>query len=74
MEENASRNLLLLLEQFKTPVIPYFSIFNRIKPQKHPMSGFLMEENPGRTLFSHNKQYKTLAVPWPYLILAFLSI
>ena len=51
MEENASRNLLLLLEQFKTPVVPYFSIFNRIKPQEHLMSEFLMEENPSHTLF-----------------------
>ena len=63
MEENASRNLLLLLEQFKTPVVPYFSIFNRITPQEHLMSGFLKEENPSRTLFLHIEQYKTLAVP-----------
>ena len=71
MEENASRNLFLLLEQFKTPVIPYFSIFNRIKPEEHLMSGFLMEENPSNTLFLYIEQYKTLAVPQPYLILAF---
>ena len=71
MEENASLNLLLLLEQFKTPVIPYFSIFNRIKPEEHLMSGFLMEENPSNTLFLYIEQYKTLAVPQPYLILAF---
>ena len=51
MEENASRNLFLLLEQFKTPLVPYFSIFNRIKPQEHLISGFLMKENPSRTLF-----------------------
>ena len=63
MEENASCNLLLLLEQFKIPVIPYFSIFNRIKPQEHLLSGFLMEENPSRTLFLSIEQYKTLAVP-----------
>ena len=63
MEENASRNLLLLLEQFKTPVVPYFSIFNRITPQEHLMSGFLMEENPRRTLFFPIEQCKTLAVP-----------
>ena len=63
MEENASPNLSLLLEQFKTPVVPYFSIFNRIKPQEHLMSGFLMEENPSRTLFLPIEQYKTLAVP-----------
>ena len=63
MEENASRNLLLLLEQFKTPVLPYFSNFNRIKPQEHLMSGFLMEPNSSRTLFLHIEQYKTLAVP-----------
>ena len=63
MEENASRNLLLLLEQFKTPAVPYFSIFNRITPQEHLMSGFLMEENPSRTLFLHIEQYKTVAVP-----------
>ena len=63
MKENANCNLLLLLEQFKTPVVPYFSIFNRIKPQEHLMSGFLMEENPSRTLFLHIEQYKTLAVP-----------
>ena len=59
MEENASRNLLLLLEQFKTPVVPYFSIFNRIKPQEHLLSGFLIEENPSRTLFLPIEQYKT---------------
>ena len=63
MEENASRNLLLVLEQFKTPVLPYFSIFNRITPQEHLMSGFLMEENPSRTLFLYIEQNKTLAVP-----------
>ena len=63
MEENASRNLLLLLEQFNTPVVPYFSIFNRIKPQEHLMSRFLMEENLIRTLFLHIEQNKTLAVP-----------
>ena len=53
MEENASRNLFLLLEQFKTPFVPYFSIFNRVKPQEQIMSGFLMEEIPSRTLFLH---------------------
>ena len=64
MEENASRNLFLLLEQFKTPAVPYFSIFIRIKPQWHLMLGFLMEENPSRTLFWLFEQYKTLAVPF----------
>ena len=64
MEENASRNLPLLLEQFKTPVVPYFSIFNRIKPQEHLMSKFLMEENPSHTLFLPTEQYKTLNVPY----------
>ena len=63
MEENASRNLSLLLEQFKTPVVPYFSIFNRIKPQEHLLSGFLIEENPSRTSFLPIEQYKTLAIP-----------
>ena len=63
MEENTSRNLFLLLEQFKTPVVPYFTIFNRIKPKEHFMSGILMEENPSRTLFLYIEQYKTLAVP-----------
>ena len=63
MEENASCNFFLLLEQFKTPVVPYFSIFNRITPQEHLMSGFLMGENPCRTLFLPIEQYKTLAVP-----------
>ena len=63
MEENASCNFFLLLEQFKTPVVPYFSIFNRITPQEHLMSGFLMEENPSRTLFLPIEQYKTLGVP-----------
>ena len=63
MEENASCNLFWLLEQFKTPVVPYFSTFNRIKPQEHLTPGFLMEENPSRTLFLAIEQYKTLAVP-----------
>ena len=63
MEENTSRKLPLLLEQFKTPVVPYFSIFNRIKPQEYLLSEFLMEENPSRTLFLAIEQYKTLAVP-----------
>ena len=63
MEENASHNLSLLLEQFKTPVVPYFSILNRIKPQEHLFSGFLMKENTSRTLFLPIEQYKTLAVP-----------
>ena len=63
MEKNASRNLLLLLEQFETLVVPYFSIFNRITVQEHLMSGFLMEENPSRTFFLHIEHYKTLAVP-----------
>ena len=63
MEKDASRNLPLLLEQFKTPVVPYFSIFNKIKPQEHLMSGFLMEGNPSRTLFFHIEQCKTLAIP-----------
>ena len=62
MEENASCNLFWLLEQFKTPVVPYFSIFNRTEPQEHLMSGFLMEENPSHTLFLLFEQYKTLAV------------
>ena len=71
MEENASCNFFLLLEQFKTPVVPYFSIFNRITPQEHLMSGFLMEENPSffplqNTLFLHIEQYKTLTVPLGY--------
>ena len=61
MEENASCNLFLLFEQFKTP--RYFSIFNRIEPQEHLMSGFLMEENSSRTLFLPIEQHKTLAVP-----------
>ena len=63
MEENASRNLLLLLEQFKTPAVLYFSIFNRITRQEHLMSEFLMEENPSRTLFLHIEQYKAPALP-----------
>ena len=63
MEENASRNLFLLLEQFETPVVPYFSIFNRRKPRDQLMSGILMEENPSHTLFLHIEQYKTLTVP-----------
>ena len=63
MEENPICNLRLLLEQFKTPVVPYFSIFNRIPSQEHLMSGFLMEENPSGTLFLHIEQYKTLTVP-----------
>ena len=60
MEENASCNFFLLLEQFKTPVLPYFSIFNKITPQEHLLSGFLMGENPSRTLFLPIEQYKTL--------------
>ena len=64
MEENASCNFFLLLEQFKIPVVPYFSIFNIIKPQEHLMSGFLMEQNSSRTLFLHIEQYRTLAVPY----------
>ena len=40
MQENVNCNLFLLLEQFKAPVVPYFSIFNSIKPQEHLMSGF----------------------------------
>ena len=63
MEENTNCNLFLLLEQSKAPVVPYFSIFNRIKPKEHLLSGFLMEENPSRTLFLSIEQYKTLAVP-----------
>ena len=63
MEGNTSHNLLLLLEQFKTPAVPYFSIFNRITHQEHLMSEFLMEENSSRNLFLHIEQYKTLAIP-----------
>ena len=63
MEENAGPNLSLLLEQFKTAVVLYFSIFNRIKSQEHLLSGFLIEESPSRTLFLAIEQYKTLAVP-----------
>ena len=63
MEKSASRNLFLLFEQYKTPVVSYFSIFNKIEPQQHLISGFLMEENPSRTLFLPIEQYKTLAVP-----------
>ena len=62
MEENTSRNLFLLFEQFKTPFVPCFSIFNRIEPQEHLMSEFLMEENPSHALFLPFEQYKTLAV------------
>ena len=63
MEQIASRNFFLLLQQLKTPVVPYFSIFNRIKPKELLMSEFLMEENRSRTLFLHIEQYRTLAVP-----------
>ena len=63
MEENTSRNLFVLFEQFKTPFVPCFSIFNRIEPQEHLMSEFLMEENPSHILFLPIEQYKTLAVP-----------
>ena len=63
MEGNASRNLFLFLEQFETLVVPYFSNFNKIKPQEHLMSRFLMEGNHSRILFLHIEQYKTLAVP-----------
>ena len=62
MEENASRNLFLLLERFETPVVPYYT-FNRIEPQEHLMLGFLMEENRSCILFLHIEQYNTLAVP-----------
>ena len=51
------------LRHIISPVVPYFSIFNRITPQEHLMSGFLMEENPSHTLFLPIEQYKTLAVP-----------
>ena len=74
MEENASRNLPLLLQQFKTPVVAYFGIFNRIKPEEHLMSKFLLQGNSSSTLFLPIEQYKTLAAPQPYLILAFSSI
>ena len=63
MEENANCNLFLLLEQFKTLVVPHFTIFNRITPQEHLMSGFLMKENPSRALSLPIEQHKTLAVP-----------
>ena len=35
MDENRSRNLFLLLEQYKTSAVPYFGVLNRLKLQAY---------------------------------------
>ena len=35
MEENPSRTLYFIFEQYKTPIVPYFSISNSLKPQSY---------------------------------------
>ena len=44
MENKSSRNLFLHYQQVKTPAVPYFRILNRIEPQQHLISEFLIEE------------------------------
>ena len=51
-----------IFKQYKTPAVPYFSILNRIEPQQHLISGFLIEENPSSTLFQHSEWKKYAAV------------
>ena len=51
MKKTPNRNLFFLFEQCNTLAVPYFSIFNRTEPQQHLILGFLIEENPSRTLF-----------------------
>ena len=55
MENKSSRNLFLHYQQVKTPAVPYFRILNRIEPQQHLISEFLIEENLSSNLFQHLK-------------------
>ena len=54
--QDPNRTLFQHFEQIKSPVITYFSVFNRKKPQQHLDATFLLKEHPS---FSH-----TLAVAY----------
>ena len=76
MKENASRTLHFLFKQYKTPIVPYFSISNSLKLQPYFILAFQIEKKTAVTYFSifnirklqpylnfAVKQYKTAAVP-----------
>ena len=59
MKKSPSRTLFLLFEQYKTLAVPYFSILNRIEPQQHLISGFLIKQNPSSTRLFKTAIYGT---------------
>ena len=62
MEKNPAVTSFCFLNN--TQALAYFSIFNRIEPQQHLISEFLMEENLSHNLFLPIEPYKTIAVPY----------
>ena len=50
-------------KNIKAPTIPYFSIFNRTKPQQLLFRAFFNEKKPRYTLLLLFEQYNTSAVP-----------
>ena len=51
-----SRTLFWHFQQYKTPAVLYFSIFDRIKPQQYLIPAFSVKENPSLTLFLYFEQ------------------
>ena len=62
-KKDPSCTLFQHFQQNQTPAVPYYNIFNRLKPHHYLIITFLMEENPSLTSFQHFQQYKTPAVP-----------
>ena len=53
MKEIPSHTLFFLFEQYKTPVVPYFSISNSLKPQLFFILAYPIEWNSSSNLFQH---------------------
>ena len=81
----ASRHTLFhCFQWYKSPAVPYFSIFNSVNLQWYLISAFPMVKNPSLTLFKHLQWYKSLFVPYfctfnginlpSYLISAFSKV
>ena len=52
MKENPSRTLYFLFKQYKTPIVPYFSISDSLKPQPYFILAFQIEKKTAVTYFS----------------------
>ena len=46
IKENPIRTLFFHFEQYKTPVVPYFNIFNSLKPQSFFILAYPIEQKP----------------------------